>query len=418
MYRKTIFLSLVAALIFGITDTALALDLKTQAQNEVVDNFIKQLITGVFCISFAGVTGLVAWLYSRVTGKRVEGAEVKEGDLVIVSRLRRITNFSVDFLIVINAIVAAISYGAIATEWYFPFENWLLFSAGIVVLYYWLLEGLFGRTIGKLFTNTKVVASDGSRANASSILGRTLIRLIPFEVFSFLGTSDSGWHDRWSKTAVVRVGYNTTPTDERRVLSESESEERQVTASEPLIARQEELNGKWWYRLIKVLYGVVFILVIVLVVIYMNNHYKPKKVLDLSQSHVKCENGTAYPATEIMDKLGISYGNNTLNERSVPGYVPILALFDLEKKEESLKMLCFNGKITTGSLNLDELGRLYVKEKNYTIIEGYKTEGSWNKVILLSIGVIALIAMFFWVLSKLFFYVYKGDTKLFNRKRV
>ena len=239
MYRKTIFLSLVAALIFGITDTALALDLKTQAQNEVIDNFIKQLITGVFFISFAGVTGLVAWLYSRVTGKRVEGAEVKEGGLVIVSRLRRLTNFSVDFLIVINAIVAAISYGAIATEWYFPFENWLLFSVGTVVLYYWLLEGLFGRTVGKLFTNTKVVASDGNRANASAILGRTLIRLIPFEVFSFLGTSDSGWHDRWSKTAVVKVGYKTNPTDEPVVLPESGLEERQVKASEPLIERQD-----------------------------------------------------------------------------------------------------------------------------------------------------------------------------------
>ncbi len=246
MYRKTIFLSLVAALIFGITDTVLALDLKTQAQNEVIDNFIKQLITGVFFISFAGVTGLVAWLYSRVTGKRVEGAEVKEGDLVIVSRLRRLTNFSVDFLIVINAIVAAIAYGAIATEWYFPFENWLLFSAGTIILYYWILEGLFGRTIGKFLTRTKVVAADGSRANASAILGRTLIRLIPFELFSFLGTSDSGWHDRWSKTAVVKVGYKTKLANKQSVLPESGLQEKRVTTSEPLVAKQ---GSTWHLRL-------------------------------------------------------------------------------------------------------------------------------------------------------------------------
>lgn len=351
MYRKTIFLSLVAALIFGITDTALALDLKTQAQNEVVDNFIKQLITGVFFISFAGVTGLVAWLYSRATGKMAEGAEVKEGDLVIVSRLRRITNFSVDFLIVINAIVATIAYGAIATEWYFPFENWLLFSAGTVVLYYWLLEGFFGRTIGKLFTNTKVVASDGSRATASAILGRTLIRLIPFEVFSFLGKSDSGWHDRWSKTAVVKVGHKTTPIDEQRVLSESEPEERQVTASEPLIARQGELNGKWWYRLAKVTYVACFVVGIAISTITIYNNYKPNEVI-----------------------------------------IPLT--FDQFTEQSSLG------------------------GKNNRTIESRQIVGSWTEVILYSIGSAVLIVICFWVVSKLFFYVYKGDTKLFNRKRV
>lgn len=264
MYRKTIFLSLVVVLIFGITDTVLALDLKTQAQNDVVDNFLKQLITGIFFIAFAGVTGLIAWLYSRATGKKVEGAEVKEGNLIIVSRLRRLTNFSVDFLIVINAIVTGIAYGAIAIEWYTPFENWLLFSAGTIILYYWILEGLFGRTIGKFLTGTKVVAADGSRAAASAILGRTLIRLIPFEIFSFCSTSDSGWHDRWSKTAVVKVGYTTKLVNKQSVLPESGLQEKRVITSEPLVVKQ---GNTWHLRLRNVIifliipafWGIVFV---------------------------------------------------------------------------------------------------------------------------------------------------------------
>ena len=409
MYRKTIFLSLVAALIFGITDTALALDLKTQAQNEVIDNFIKQLITGVFFISFAGVTGLVAWLYSRVTGKRVEGAEVKEGGLVIVSRLRRLTNFSVDFLIVINAIVAAISYGAIATEWYFPFENWLLFSVGTVVLYYWLLEGLFGRTVGKLFTNTKVVASDGNRANASAILGRTLIRLIPFEVFSFLGTSDSGWHDRWSKTAVVKVGYKTTPTDERRVLSESEPEERQVTESEPLIGKQEGLGGKWWYRLLQVVYGIGLIASILVGMIFVYDEYQPRQVRDVYQSYVECADGKRFTAAD----LGVTPGGAGIGRD--------FNWFRISGNADRLKKICIKGSIDEAEtpLSLDEYTRFNSSTgEHYRVVEGFKVTGSWGNVILFSVGTILLIGGVFLVVRKLFLYVYKGDTKLFNRKQV
>ena len=407
MYRKTIFLSLVAALIFGITDTVLALDLKTQAQNEVIDNFIKQLITGAFFISFAGVTGLVAWLYSRVTGKRVEGAEVKEGDLVIVSRLRRITNFSIDFLVVINAIVAATSYGAIATEWYFPFENWLLFSAGIVVLYYWLLEGLFGRTIGKFFTNTKVVASDGSRAAASAILGRTLIRLIPFEIFSFLGTSDSGWHDRWSKTAVVKVGYKTTPTDERRVSPESGSEEWQVTASEPLTTVElGNLNRKWSHRLIKVAYFACFVAAALMVIVLVYGEYRPHKVpdrFDIYQNSIQCNNGKAYTAAD----LGVRKNGDSISQA--------FDWYSILKGERRLKRLCVDGDFSGSTpFSYDQYVELNSsKEKNYSVIEQperYRIEGSLINVILFSIGGIILIALFFWLVNRVFHYICTGKS--------
>jgi len=74
----------------------------------------------------------------------------------------------------------------------------------ILFLYYFLLETIFGCTIGKLITGTKVITTSGDRPPLKDILLRTLCRFIPFEAFSFFGESGTGWHDRFSKTIVVK----------------------------------------------------------------------------------------------------------------------------------------------------------------------------------------------------------------------
>jgi len=74
----------------------------------------------------------------------------------------------------------------------------------IVITYYTLTEfKLKGKSIGKFVTNTKVVMLDGSEPDLRTIHIRSWCRLIPFEPFSFLGSSNSGWHDTMSKTKVV-----------------------------------------------------------------------------------------------------------------------------------------------------------------------------------------------------------------------
>jgi len=73
-------------------------------------------------------------------------------------------------------------------------------------LYYLVPEFYWQKTIGKLITKTKVVREDGNRPTFGQILIRTLARLIPFEVFSFLFTP-IGWHDSLSKTIVVPKNY-------------------------------------------------------------------------------------------------------------------------------------------------------------------------------------------------------------------
>jgi uncharacterized RDD family membrane protein YckC len=79
-----------------------------------------------------------------------------------------------------------------------------LIGLGITLAYYLLCEAMLGRTVGKLLTGTRVVTADGGQPRFAQILGRTAARFVPFEAFSFLG-STSGWHDRWSGTRVIRV---------------------------------------------------------------------------------------------------------------------------------------------------------------------------------------------------------------------
>jgi len=77
-------------------------------------------------------------------------------------------------------------------------------GAVVVLLYYNILEIFFSVTIGKLVTNTVVVDRNGNKPETNEILIRSLCRLIPLEIFSFLGAPDKGWHDSISKTYVVK----------------------------------------------------------------------------------------------------------------------------------------------------------------------------------------------------------------------
>lgn len=75
-------------------------------------------------------------------------------------------------------------------------------------IYYIIFEGIWGRTIGKWITKTKVVSLTGRKPKFKQIVIRSLSRLIPFEAFSFLiHTHPIGLHDSLSKTIVVPSSF-------------------------------------------------------------------------------------------------------------------------------------------------------------------------------------------------------------------
>ena len=51
-------------------------------------------------------------------------------------------------------------------------------------LYYWVMESLTGKTIGKFVTRTKIVKEDGTQPTGINVLGRTLCLYLPDPLIS------------------------------------------------------------------------------------------------------------------------------------------------------------------------------------------------------------------------------------------
>ena len=78
-----------------------------------------------------------------------------------------------------------------------------LVNAVHVIFYYTVCEKAFkGQTLAKLLTGTRAIRKDGKELSVKDALLRSLTRIVPFEVFS--GIANELWHDRWTKTTVIK----------------------------------------------------------------------------------------------------------------------------------------------------------------------------------------------------------------------
>ena len=74
------------------------------------------------------------------------------------------------------------------------------------IFYYTICEAAFkGYTLGKLITGTRAIRADGQNLTFKNALLRTLSRIVPFEAFSGLGAPCEPWHDKWTKTRVIKA---------------------------------------------------------------------------------------------------------------------------------------------------------------------------------------------------------------------
>lgn len=130
----------------------------------------------------------------------------KEFDSNKVSSWARLIHFIVDFIayFVIAVILSLI------LDLLLPIveqETRTLLGYGIFLLafflYFVFMEYRYQKTIGKFFTNTKVVMNHGSKPELNEVFIRTACRLIPLDRISFLFTKN-GFHDRLSNTAVIK----------------------------------------------------------------------------------------------------------------------------------------------------------------------------------------------------------------------
>ncbi len=127
-----------------------------------------------------------------------------ESTYVTATRGQRFFNFAVDLLCCIFAfsVFTPISGNTNVTLYVMMY--------GCRFAYYAFFESVFGATPAKFLSETRVLNADGSKPSVKTIALRTLCRFVPFEPFSFFVVNDQydmpvkGWHDKWTKTVIVR----------------------------------------------------------------------------------------------------------------------------------------------------------------------------------------------------------------------
>jgi uncharacterized RDD family membrane protein YckC len=145
--------------------------------------------------------------YAAPTAALYDGPAQEVRHYGAASRGQRFVNLVIDYLMVMALAFMAGIVLALADRTN-PFENGLtgqVLGYAVMAGYYIVFEALTGRTIGKLVTGTRVLSATGGEPSRGQIVGRSFLRFVPFEPFSFLGDTAAGWHDRFSKTTVVRL---------------------------------------------------------------------------------------------------------------------------------------------------------------------------------------------------------------------
>ncbi|SOD17406.1 RDD family protein [Pedobacter xixiisoli] len=123
---------------------------------------------------------------------------------------KRFANYIIDMIVFyILVILLGIVVGLLRPDLFLDEEEGTgIFERIISLICYGLLMFIIeaacgGKTLGKVITRTKAVNIDGSDMSFQKVFVRNIIRSIPFNAFSALGTPSDPWHDRWSETMVI-----------------------------------------------------------------------------------------------------------------------------------------------------------------------------------------------------------------------
>ncbi|MCD6065432.1 MAG: hypothetical protein K0S33_258 [Bacteroidetes bacterium] len=117
-------------------------------------------------------------------------------DLVFILIFEGIIGFGIGILIALFGDVNVIETDSF--DLLFRLLTWVL----IRPLFYIIFEGSAAATPSKMILGRIVVNEYGEKPSLGQIIGRSYGRMVPFEMFSCLGTL--GWHDTWSETFVLR----------------------------------------------------------------------------------------------------------------------------------------------------------------------------------------------------------------------
>lgn len=114
-----------------------------------------------------------------------------------VNKGDRIVNFFID-----NLVISFIFLAFEMIFWdYYHYST--LFFYLIMFLYYFILEVSNSQTLGKKVTGTIVVNMHNEKPSIKRIFLRSLLRLNPFDYYSYAFGNEQGGHDLISKTRLI-----------------------------------------------------------------------------------------------------------------------------------------------------------------------------------------------------------------------
>ena len=114
-----------------------------------------------------------------------------------VNKGDRIVNFFID-----NLVISFIFLAFEMIFWdYYHYST--LFFYLIMFLYYFILEVSNSQTLGKKVTGTIVVNMHNEKPSIKRIVLRGLLRLNPFDYYSYAFGNEQGGHDLISKTRLI-----------------------------------------------------------------------------------------------------------------------------------------------------------------------------------------------------------------------
>jgi hypothetical protein len=110
----------------------------------------------------------------------------------------RFYNFLTDSLIIFVSffLIIVIFKGVI------PEKSVKLYASVYYIFYYFTFEYFLNKTPGKFITKTQVIVQN-DKNKALSILIRSIVRLIPLDIFSFL-VLETGLHDKFSYSKITK----------------------------------------------------------------------------------------------------------------------------------------------------------------------------------------------------------------------
>ncbi|MFP2996971.1 RDD family protein [Spongiivirga sp. MCCC 1A20706] len=111
----------------------------------------------------------------------------------------RINNFIIDFLVsIILAYMAAKFTNELSGDSLMSLVVFIM----IRFMYYFLPEKIYGKTLGKMITKTKVVDINRQEPTTLMLIKRTLLRAVTL-LLTFISDENVAFHDQFSKTYVV-----------------------------------------------------------------------------------------------------------------------------------------------------------------------------------------------------------------------